>query len=92
MGRVKVSKRQSLLDVAIQKSGLAHAAFEIAKANGLAITDMLQPGQTIEIPEILNADMVRYYRGKGIKPETAEMELPAEYDRLFEVEFFEEFE
>lgn len=92
MASVKVSRKQSLFDVAIQKAGLAHAAYEIAKANGIAITDTLEPGQSIEIPEVVGADLVRYYKGKGIKPETASPELTEEYDRLFDVEFFEEFE
>ena len=92
MASIKVSKRQSVLDVAIQKAGSEKAAFEIAEANGLSITDTLEPGQQIEVPTIYNADMVKYYSGKGIKPETADPEQTEEFDRLFDVEFFEEFE
>lgn len=92
MAKIRVSKRQNIIDVAVQKAGSANAAFEIAEANGLAVTDYLEPGQEIEVPNVHNADRVNYFENKGIKPETAENDLPDDFDQFFDVEFFEEME
>ncbi|MDR1984972.1 MAG: hypothetical protein LBQ28_09145 [Prevotellaceae bacterium] len=66
---------QSLLDIAIQELGSAEAAFDIAKANNISITDDLQAGQILQIPQ-LSGDYVRkqtvnYYKVNEIKPATS---------------------
>lgn len=70
MANVRVSEKQNLLDVAIWKAGSPEAAFVIALENDLALTDDLAPGQVIEISEVVNADVARYYANKGIVPAT----------------------
>ena len=92
MAKIKVSKRQNIIDVAVQQAGSANAAFEIAEANGLSVTDYLEPGQEIEVPTVYNTDRVAYLSNKGIKPETAENDLPDDFDQFFGIEFFEEME
>lgn len=62
---------QTLIDVAIQETGSAEAAYIIAKQSGLSVTDDLQPGQQIESPAIVDKQIATYYANKSIKPATA---------------------
>jgi hypothetical protein len=68
-----VKNNQSLLDIAIQVSGSAEAAFDIALANNINITAELQTGQTLQIPISgrENRQIVSYYKINGIEPATA---------------------
>ena len=42
MTRIKPSSRQSLLDMALQTSGGVEAAFDLAEANGISISEPLE--------------------------------------------------
>lgn len=70
---VTVSNNQSLFDIAIQVYGSVKYAFDLALANGLHITSVLEPGQELETPELEtdHADIRDYYAANGIKPATA---------------------
>jgi hypothetical protein len=72
---VKVLNNQSLFDIAIQTLGSAEAAFDIALANNLSITDDLEVGHLLQIPQqtsdYVKKQTVEYYRINGIKPATA---------------------
>lgn len=70
---ITVLHNQSILDIAIQHTGIATNAYEIAKINGLTISDILTPGQMLEIPEGIEKDLdiVNYYKSKGIQPATS---------------------
>ena len=70
--KVIVLNNQSLIDVAIQHTGTIENAFKIAVANGLSLTDELQPGAQLIIPEDvqMNNDVVNYFAAKGIQPAT----------------------
>lgn len=70
MASVHASEKQNLLDIAIWKCGSPEAAFALALKNDLAVTDDLTPGQVIELPEVFNADVARYFNNKGIVPAT----------------------
>ncbi len=69
---ITVLHNQSLMDVAIQRTGNALNAFEIAKANNIGITDILTAGSTIVIPDsiIADVDIKNYYQSKAIQPAT----------------------
>jgi hypothetical protein len=71
--KITVRNNQSLLDIAIQCRGTAEAAFEIAVANNISITDDLITGQVLLIPQTryYNKTMADYYQGKGFLPATA---------------------
>ncbi|WP_461632734.1 hypothetical protein [Labilibaculum euxinus] len=71
MASVRVSRRQSLLDVAIQKSGSVLAAIDLAVKNGLSITDDLMPGESVNLVDVKNSDIKAYYEAKNIVPATA---------------------
>ncbi len=68
---IKVSERQSLFDVAIQKAGSLEAVMKLASLNGLSITETLESGQLLHTTEIFDADVVAYFANKGILPETS---------------------
>ena len=68
---IKVLNGQSLPDVAIQAAGSVEAVFDIALANGMSITDDLQPGDTLVVPAVLSKQIADYYRTNNIRPATA---------------------
>jgi hypothetical protein len=76
---VKVLNNQSLLDIAIQELGSADAAFDIALINNINITDDLQTGQILQIPQTANdyvrRQIVNYYKINEIKPATEWQEI-----------------
>jgi len=70
---VTVLHNQTLIDLAVRNCGTAEAAFEIAVLNALMITDELEAGQKIQLPEIdfgLN-DIAKYFSAKKHQPATA---------------------
>ena len=69
---ITVLHNQSLLDIAVQYTGTIENAFKIAVANGLSLTDELQPGAQLIIPADaeMNNDVVNYFSAKGIQPAT----------------------
>ena len=69
---VTVLHNQSLFDIAIRYTGTIENAFKIAVANGLSLTDNLEPGAQLIIPADveMNNDVVSYFESKGIQPAT----------------------
>ena len=64
---------QSLLDLALQHTGMIESIFELATANTLNITDDIVAGNSLMIPpEVpLNRDILAYYTAKGLQPATS---------------------
>jgi hypothetical protein len=50
MNSTLITDGQSLLDVALQELGSVETLFDLADANGLAITDELAAGQVLAVP------------------------------------------
>ncbi len=67
MSQTIITAGQSLLDVVLQELGSVEALFDLADANGLAITDQLTPGQVLEVPTSPAAQpsIVSYFQGRG---------------------------
>lgn len=63
---------QSILDFAIQHTGSAQNAFEIAMANNMSVTDQLTAGTELVIPNsvAMDVDVKNYYQSKAIQPAT----------------------
>ena len=61
---------QTIFDVAIQHCGNANAAFQIAALNELSLTDDLTPGQSLQIPDVMNIAVVKYYKLNSLIPAT----------------------
>jgi len=68
---MKVLEGQSLLDIAIQELGSAEGAFDLAVLNELSITDELEVGIELILPEVVNTDIVSYYAKKRLCIATA---------------------
>lgn len=67
---------QTLFDIALQHCGAAEAAYDIARLNGLSLTAVLTPGQELQLPPVVSAQVVGRYRQDGIKPATEVIEEP----------------
>jgi hypothetical protein len=89
---VKALNGQSLPDIALQYTGMAQTAIEIARANRIDITDCLSPGTEIIIPDDIatNRNITGYYANKNITPATA-VNNDLEPARIFEIELPEQF-
>ncbi len=68
--KVTVLDRQSIFDMAVQSSGSAEAAFEVAILNNLSITDDLEAGQELILLQIVNKEIATYYANRQLKPAT----------------------
>jgi hypothetical protein len=71
MQTITAQERQTLLDIAIKYCGDAEAVFEIMNLNDVSITDVLQTGQTITVPDAYERKTVEYYRTNSVQPATA---------------------
>lgn len=89
---VRVSINQSLFDIAIQQCGSVEAVFAIAELNGLSITDALESGVLLEIPEwvVVDKPITDYYKAKGLRPAT-DLIKDIDLGRIFGLEFPKEF-
>lgn len=67
-----VRQGQNLLDIALQSTGNADTALDIALANGLCLSDDLTVGQPIDIADTLtvNENVRNTYRTQTIYPAT----------------------
>ncbi len=79
MSQALITAGQSLVDVAIQELGSVGAAFDLADAAGLAITDVLTPGQVLEVPAsaLARPELVSYFRNRGQRINTGDEAAPA---------------
>lgn len=68
---MNIGSRQSLLDMALQHCGSLEAAFDMAELNGLNLTDDLETGIDIAIPNAYNTKVVQHYTVNSIQPATA---------------------
>ncbi|AZZ59145.1 hypothetical protein OKE68_04270 [Riemerella anatipestifer] len=75
--QIIVLHNQSLLDACLQHTGSIEGVFELAMANNLAITDDVQAGTVLQLPEGIKTDrdILSYYTAKGIQPATAITEV-----------------
>jgi hypothetical protein len=70
--------RQNLLDIALQYCGDFASAIEIARLNGLSLTDDIDPGTELALPDVADTRTVANFKSLGIAPATAiqEGDLP----------------
>lgn len=71
--RTTARNNQSLPDIALQECGTIEAAFDIARHNGLSLTDELIAGQTLDIActTACTESVVGELAADGVKPATA---------------------
>jgi hypothetical protein len=72
MNKTIISDGQSLVDVALQELGSVESLFDLADANGLAITDALAAGQVLAVPSSSGTvvTIATYFRSKAIRINT----------------------
>ncbi|MGV4530512.1 hypothetical protein [Ornithobacterium rhinotracheale] len=70
--QIIVLHKQSLFDVCLMHTGSIAGIFELAEANNLSITDDVQAGACLELPQVItqDADILAYYQVKNIQPAT----------------------
>ncbi len=69
--KITVRDGQTLSDIAIQQYGSLEAVTLLAEANNIGITDTLQPGQQLEIPQKeYNKEVRRYCENHDVAPAT----------------------
>lgn len=72
---IVTTDRQSIFDLALQYYGSIEAAFDIASANGLSVTDDVEVGTELTEPTsvtLVNSDIVTYYSVNSIQPATSD--------------------
>lgn len=69
--KVKAKDGQTLADIAIQEYGDLQAVVALAQANGMAVTDIPEPGGELSLPDrTYNRTMQTYCKANEVKPAT----------------------
>jgi hypothetical protein len=95
MNSTIITEGQSLVDVALQEGGSLSQLFALADANGLGITDTLEPGQVLELPAGLVArpDITSYYARQSYRVNTGDVPAggplphPADYNTDYTTDY-----
>ena len=83
---------QTLADIAIQEYGSLSAIIELAKANGLSITDIPGAGRELVLPDgVYNKTMQIYCKANEVEPAT-ERDTSGLRLGIFTEEFTKEFQ
>ena len=83
---------QSILDIALQVSGSAEDAFDLAFENDLSVTEDLMSGHILSVIPVTNRRVVDYYQSNSIFPATATMTDTTEFNGIFDITFDTTFE
>lgn len=90
--KVKVKDGQTLADISIQEYGSMEAAMELARANGMSITDIPAPGSELQLQDaVYDKTMADYCRANGVSPAT-QRDTSGLKLRIFTEEYTKEFE
>ena len=90
--KVTVRAGQTLADIAIQEYGSLEAAMELARANGLPLTDIPAPGSELQLPDVVcDKAMADFCKANGVSPAT-QRDTSGIKLRIFTEEFTKEFE
>lgn len=95
MDTIKTQAQQSLLDVATQHCGGIGAVMELAKANGLSVTDDVTVGSVLMGAAKVDERTAEVYAGMVHKPATALTAADSALDsqiRVFDDTFTQQFE
>lgn len=63
---IEVKDNQTLYDFTLQHCGSMEALVEVARLNGLSVTDEITPGQSLQVPEPYNKVLVNFYINEQI--------------------------
>jgi len=65
---ITVTSGQNLLDVAVEHCGAVEAAYELAMANGMSLTDDLANGSSLGEVECQDPDVTLFFEVNDIQP------------------------
>ena len=71
--KTTAKERQTLLDIALQIGGHIETVLALAEANGISITDRLEDGRILIVPEPIesgDARTVELYKAHKVEPAT----------------------
>ena len=57
--KTTVIEGQTLFDIALFNTGKTEGAFEIARTNGISVTDLLNEGSALELSPVLDSNVVK---------------------------------
>lgn len=79
MKQTTVSSGQSLIDVCLQELGTLDSLFDLADANGITITQLLTPGQVLQVPAsaLSRPAVAAYFSQRQQRINVADAILPA---------------
>ena len=85
-----VQQGQSIIDLAIQHCGSAEAAYDLAELNGLSITDHVETGRILNLPDVVDKDTVRYYSDRALVAATGSGIYTGNktFDETFDLTFY----
>lgn len=90
--KVKVNDGQTLADISIQEYGSLEAAMELARANGMSITDIPVSGSELQLQDaVYDRTMADYCKVNGVTPAT-QRDTSGVKLRIFTEEYTKEFE
>ena len=70
MAKIAPTDRQSLLDIAVQTSGGVEAAFDLAAANDVSVSEPLEAGAQLETAPVADKMVLERYTARQIRPAT----------------------
>jgi hypothetical protein len=73
--KLTVLNRQTIFDIAVQRAGDASAAFALALANDISLTEDLKTGQELIPAGVIAKDITDYYTNRQLKPATGIIEI-----------------
>lgn len=89
---VRAKDGQTLSDIAIQEYGSLEAVMELARVNGMSVTEIPGAGRELKLAEgSWNKAMSSWCKSHGVSPAT-ERDASGLKQRIFTEEFTEEFE
>lgn len=86
MTSVTVLYKQTIQDIAIQETGTLLSVISICAFNNLSLTQFLEVGTVIKIPDNVSkdADVLRYFKNREILPATAPTSNQLETTKQFD--------
>ena len=85
--KVTVRSGQTLADIALQVCGGLEGVFDLARENGLNVTDELRAGQVLSYSKVIDKGVARYYEVNGISPATVCVKGGMIFDGTFDSTF-----
>lgn len=85
---MKALARQIWLDIALVLTGDADTAYDIAKENGMSVSDMPTPGMEIQYSGgVVNMQVLDFYASHDINPATGVADKDESNFRIFDYTF-----